>query len=79
MLKEAVVLNPGMHVMECELLSKCGFFKKYLNSREAACRGFITLYCRGNKMDACKRKEYRKAKGMPPPDNMLPNGQTVNL
>ena len=63
--------------MECDLLSKCGFFKKYMDSREAACRGFISLYCRGSKMTECKRKEFRKAHGAPPPDNMLPNGQSL--
>ena len=63
--------------MECDLLSKCGFFKKYMDSREAACRGFISLYCRGSKMAECKRKEFRKAHGTPPPDNMLPNGQSL--
>ena len=25
--------------MECELLNKCGFFRKYMESREAACQG----------------------------------------
>jgi hypothetical protein len=29
--------------MECELLNKCGFFKKYMDTREAACKGLTTL------------------------------------
>ena len=33
--------------MECELLDKCGFFKKYMGSREAACKGLISMYCQG--------------------------------
>jgi len=64
--------------MECELLNKCGFFKKYMSSQEAACRGFISLYCRGSKMSGCKRKEYRQThNGAPPPDDMLPNGKIL--
>jgi hypothetical protein len=62
---------------ECELLDKCGFFKKFMSSQEAACCGFISLYCRGSKMTDCQRKAYRKAHGSPPPDNMLPNGKMM--
>ncbi len=63
--------------MECDLLDKCGFFKKYMGSREAACKGLISMYCRGNKMNDCQRKVFRKAHGAPPPDTMLPNGKTL--
>lgn len=61
---------------ECELLSKCGFFRKFMNSHEAACRGLINQYCKGPKQDKCKRKEYRKMHGKPPADDMLPIGTT---
>ncbi len=60
--------------MKCELLEKCGFFKKYQVTKDLACRGFIRAYCTGNKMDECKRKEYRQQHGAPPPDDMMPNG-----
>lgn len=59
---------------ECELLTKCGFFKKHMDSHEAACKGLISLYCKGPKQDQCKRKEYRSRHGVPPTDNMLPVG-----
>jgi hypothetical protein len=59
---------------ECELLGKCGFFKKYQEAKDLACKGFITQYCRGERMDLCKRKEYRTKKGVPPVDDMMPNG-----
>ncbi len=62
---------------ECELLAKCGFFKKYCNSHDAACRGLISLYCKGPKMGDCMRKQYRQAHGSPPPDEMLPGGATM--
>ncbi|MEW5948151.1 MAG: hypothetical protein AB1711_01915 [Thermodesulfobacteriota bacterium] len=61
----------------CELLEKCGFFKKYQGAKDLACRGFINQYCNGPKMNECKRKEYRKKHGTPPPDDMLPNGLTM--
>ena len=63
--------------MECELLNKCGFFRKYMESREAACKGLISMYCQGRKMNDCQRKAYRKAHGAPPPDTMLPNGKNM--
>jgi hypothetical protein len=65
--------------MECAFLSRGGFFKKYLESREAACRGFISLSCRGGEMNEGKRKEFRKAHGASPPGNKLPNGQSLAL
>ena len=62
---------------ECELLEKCGFFKKYGTTKELACKGFILQYCRGPKMDQCKRKEYRLKHGVPPSDDMLPSGLMI--
>jgi hypothetical protein len=51
---------------ECELLLKCGFFKKYQNTNDLACIGFIKTYCRGPKMGECKRLEYQLEHGVPP-------------
>lgn len=62
---------------ECELLSTCGFFKKYQASQNLACQGFIKVYCRGPKIDQCKRKEYRRVHGQPPSDDMMPTGQMM--
>lgn len=63
--------------MECELLNTCGFFRKYQNNLDLACRGFIKAYCKGAKMDDCERKRYRKAHGAPPEDDMMPSGQIM--
>ena len=63
--------------MDCDLLGTCGFFRKYQDSLDLACRGFIKSYCKGPKMDACARKQYRKEHGAPPDDNMLPTGQMM--
>jgi len=62
---------------ECELLATCGFFQKYQNTLDMACRGFIKTYCEGEKMEDCRRKEFRRANGTPPTDDMLPSGQMM--
>lgn len=64
---------------ECELLEKCGFFKRHGSTKELACRGFIQQFCQGPKQDQCKRKEYRKAHGTPPSDDMLPSGVMIAM
>jgi hypothetical protein len=61
----------------CELLEKCGFFKKYQAAKDLACKGFIRMYCNGDLMSQCKRKEYRKINGTPPSDDMMPNGKMI--
>lgn len=61
----------------CELLDRCGFFLKYRDSLNLACRGFIRLYCTGEKIGQCERKKYRQQHGAPPVDDMMPSGQLV--
>jgi hypothetical protein len=60
---------------ECKLLGTCGFFRKFNESKNLACKGFILMYCKGDKMDECKRLEYRELHGIPPSDDMMPSGQ----
>lgn len=62
---------------ECESLTTCGFFKKHQETRDLACKGFILMYCKGNKMEQCKRREFKVTNGITPPDNMLPSGQMI--
>jgi hypothetical protein len=63
--------------VQCELLDKCGFFNKYQETRELACRGFINQFWNGPKQNECKRKEYRYKYGVPPDDDMMPSGHMV--
>ena len=63
--------------MKCELLEQCGFFLKYRGTLNLACRGFIQTFCEGERMDECKRKEYRLKHGTPPDDDMMPTGQMI--
>lgn len=62
---------------DCELLATCGFFDKYRNSLDMACKGFLKTYCYGPQMVDCKRKAYRQANGKAPLDDMLPTGQMM--
>jgi hypothetical protein len=63
--------------ISCELLEKCGFFKKHQETKELVCRGFINQYCNGPKQNECKRKEYRYEHGVPPGDDMMPSGHLM--
>lgn len=63
--------------MQCELLDKCGFFRKYRDTLNLACRGFIKTYCEGDKMDECARKKHRMKHGVAPDDDMMPSGQMM--
>jgi hypothetical protein len=62
---------------QCNRLDLCGFFKKWQTTKDLACSGFINMYCKGDGMNACKRKEYFLKYGMPPSDDMMPNGFMV--
>jgi hypothetical protein len=64
-------------VKECEILKTCGFFKKYQQSKDLVCKGFIMMYCQGPKIDQCKRKEYLEKHGKSPDDDMMPNGSMI--
>lgn len=61
---------------DCEFLVKCGFVKKY--GHELACKGFVHMYCQGEKQNVCKRKEFRLKNGRIPSDDMLPSGTMIN-
>ena len=62
---------------DCDLLEKCGFFKKYQLTKELACKGFIRQFCQGEHQNTCQRKAYRLEHGTPPPEDMMPNGAMV--
>lgn len=64
----------------CELLDKCGFFKKFQGNDEVIKNGWIKMYCQsGEKSELCARKKIRKETGNPPPDNMAPNGYIIKM
>ena len=63
--------------MQCEFLEMYGLFIKYKKILDLACRGFIKICCKGEKMDSCSRKIYRQEHGAPPGDDMMPRGQLM--
>lgn len=62
---------------QCELLERCGFFKKWASVNETACKGYKKMYCAAESPKVCRRKEYLTSRGEPPPDDMLPNGKIL--
>ena len=62
---------------DCEMLSACGFFKKYQQTSNLACRGFMRTYCQGPEQVNCRRREFRRENGCAPNDDMLPTGQMM--
>ena len=67
---------------ECHNLEKCNFFKMYQNdeSKNLALKGFISMFCKGERQDQCVRKIISKELGGPElvPPNMLPNGFAIS-
>ena len=61
---------------QCEKVEKCQFLAKYGSSNNLACKGFILMYCKGAKMNECKRKKLSQT-GATVPVDMMPNGATI--
>lgn len=59
---------------DCINLKNCGFVKKHGETKNLAVKGFITMYCKSEKQNECKRKLYKEQNGKPPSDDMMPNG-----
>ena len=62
---------------ECELLERCGLYKKYQPTDGLACEWFIGQYCSGLAMTKCRRKRFYLKYGMLPSDDLLPNGAVI--
>ncbi len=61
----------------CPNLEKCGFVKKYGETKKLAIKGFISMYCQGDKQNICERKKYKQLHNSPPSDEMMPNGNFI--
>ena len=64
--------------MDCINFETCGFIKKHSEEKALAVKGFIKMYCQGEKQEECIRKQYKKAHGTAPSDDMMPNGATMS-
>ena len=63
-------------MVECQNLEKCNFFQVYQGEESRALKGFVSIYCKGERQEICKRKIVSKELGGPEfvPANMMPNG-----
>jgi hypothetical protein len=61
----------------CSNLDICGFVKKYKETKKLAVKGFINMFCMGERQTNCERKKYKELHGCPPSDDMMPNGSLV--
>ena len=62
---------------DCKNLVNCSFMKAYENSEEhkLSLKGFVSLYCKGEKTEDCKRLQICNTIGKERvPVNMMPNG-----
>ena len=69
---------------KCELLEKCGFFKRYREQGgnkevvEEDIEAWINKYCNDiENSNNCKRKQVRNKTGKPPADNVSPEGDIL--
>ena len=63
-------------MVECQNLEKCNFFKVYEKEKNRALKGFVSIYCKGERQEICIRKKVSKELGGSEfvPHNMMPNG-----
>ncbi|OFW56126.1 MAG: hypothetical protein A2W01_09495 [Candidatus Solincola sediminis] len=62
----------------CDRLEDCAFFIEYeaREDKQTVLKGLVRIYCRGEKLNSCVRKQVSQALGGPTrvPKNMMPNG-----
>lgn len=68
--------------MDCENIAGCAFFGECEKDprKRLALRGFINIYCKGEKQMTCIRKKVSKSLGggHTVPCNMMPNGMPLH-
>ncbi|OFW61867.1 MAG: hypothetical protein A2133_02640 [Actinobacteria bacterium RBG_16_64_13] len=59
----------------CEFLDKCRFFSNYKDNAEVIKQGWVKQYCEDTaKSTQCERRKIRERTGVPPVDNITPQG-----
>ena len=61
----------------CEQLLTCAFSRRYEQSHNRLCRGFIDCYCRGPLQQRCARKGHMLQRGAQPDVRMMPSGEMI--
>ncbi len=64
---------------ECEKLKNCSFVQCCdAYDKSTAARGFVSMYCKGSRMESCVRKKLSTKFGKDiVPKNMMPNGSPL--
>ena len=63
--------------MECPILKRCVFFRKYGMHRRPIASVLIADFCRGEEAEKCERQKYKKLYGKDPSPDMAPNGEIL--
>ena len=52
---------------------------KWKNSKFVPVKDFIDMFCKGAKLNECIRLNYLEINGEKPSDDLMPNGEFVNI
>jgi len=63
--------------MECKHLKDCSFVLRYVARIEPHWDDFVSLYCRGDFQDMCKRLEWFRTYNSMPSAELMPTGHKV--
>lgn len=62
---------------ECKHLRNCEFVLRYVPQVKPHWDEFVSLYCRGEFQDVCRRLERFRDFGIRPEPDLMPNGNRV--
>ncbi len=62
---------------ECKHLRDCEFVLRYVSQVKPHWDDFVSLYCRGDFQDDCKRLQSFRTNGGKPEADLMPNGNKV--
>lgn len=62
---------------ECQHLDECEFVLRYVAQVKPHWDDFVTLYCRGDFLDNCKRLQQFRELGSLPDSSLMPTGHRV--
>ena len=62
---------------ECQHLRECEFVLRYVSQVKPHWDDFVSLYCRGEFQDVCKRLEHFSKTGSRPDSDLMPTGHRV--
>lgn len=61
----------------CEFLSKCAYYQKYKYSSDMSHKSLISIYCKGEDLEQCMRRQQLIKKKQQPAEDMMPSGSIL--